>query len=325
MASHEIVPLKCPSCGSSNTGSSTPLAFGAEFTCAKCGGTSVLIINRALLAVDALQKSGDQVCAVCGRVAKVDARFCQDGHKLVRTCLNRECGKEFAAHHQRCDYCGWDQEVKFSKPGTPEDYERQLDRAIAKLSDQIDEGQFGYVDVYLKDIVAIWVASGLGKRAVPSILALLQVPNAPEQKLAWYVLARMGEAASATIPLLRQRTVENPGEMLYWKVLAMIAPLEVLPHCQSRIESIEKNPQCPSPNYFKLRNALELTAFVGGPAIPMLLEFCGRFSGQQGKECQGLVDEMSKRGRKALVISCGECEEYWVKTDGSSRNWTISP
>ena len=140
MVPHEIVPLKCPSCGSADTGPSTSLAFGAEFSCAKCGCTSVLIVNRALLAVDELQRSGDQVCAVCGRVAKVDARFCQDGHKLVRTCINRECGKEFGAYHQRCDYCGWDQRVKFPKPGTHEDYDRQLDRAIARFSDTVEQG-----------------------------------------------------------------------------------------------------------------------------------------------------------------------------------------
>jgi DNA-directed RNA polymerase subunit RPC12/RpoP len=203
MASHEITALQCPSCGSSNTGPTKPLAFGAEFSCAKCGGTSVLIINRALLPVDSLQKSGDQVCAMCGRVADRKARFCQDGHKLVRTCL--KCNKEFAAHHQRCDYCGWPQDVQ---PGTPEAHDLELDSAIEDLSDPtlLLGDPRGVVQRALCKIGNVSVTSGCGKRAVASIVRLLQNPQFGQANaiLAWNLLAHMGADAAETLPLLLQ-------------------------------------------------------------------------------------------------------------------------
>jgi acetyl-CoA carboxylase biotin carboxyl carrier protein len=80
------------------------MPFGAEFRCDHCGVISVLIIDRALVPLSTLQKQGEKVCIACGRTALREARFCQEGHKLVRACT--ECQKEFAVDHQRCDYCG---------------------------------------------------------------------------------------------------------------------------------------------------------------------------------------------------------------------------
>ena len=101
---HEIVPLRCPSCGSGAGTPSRGMPFGAEFSCESCGVTSVLIINRELLPLGTLQKHGDKVCFTCGRLASKEARFCQEGHSLVRRCL--ACNKEFPVEHQRCDFCG---------------------------------------------------------------------------------------------------------------------------------------------------------------------------------------------------------------------------
>ena len=106
MTQHEIVPLRCPSCGSGINEPSREVAFGAEFRCDVCGISSVLIIDRALVPLGTLQKEGEKVCLECGRIAAREARFCQEGHVLVRTCIDRYCGREFAVDHLRCDFCG---------------------------------------------------------------------------------------------------------------------------------------------------------------------------------------------------------------------------
>jgi hypothetical protein len=306
MASHEIAPLKCPSCGSSTTGPSKPLAFGAEFSCAHCGGTSVLIINRALHPVDALQKSGDQVCAVCGRVAKLDARFCQDGHTLVRRCVSQECLKEFPAHHQRCDYCGWLQEVM---PGTLEAEDLELESAIRDLSDSSAQ-------VIAAALEKVRKAGGSGKRAAASIVNLLQdamrcklvapldgQPCLIEQH-AWHTLAMMGEDAAEAVPLLLQRITDAPescwtswGQQNHGLclVLASIAPQEAMPICRKEIASAGKDRQGPQGPYVA---ALTVAQVIGRPAIPILLEHCGLFSGKRGKDCQYIANQISQFGSK---------------------------
>lgn len=312
MASHEIALLKCPSCGGATTGPSKPLAFGAEFLCAHCGSTSVLIINRSLLPADALQKSGDQVCAVCGRVAKLDARFCQDGHKLVRKCLNNDCHKEFPAHHQRCDYCGWDQDLR---PGTPEAVDIEVERAIQDLTDLEPR-------VISKALQTIGAAGKRGKKAIPSIVTLLRDTThctldflTDLEMQAWYTLAGMEGDAVEVVPLLLQRindksldrgighhfalwNMGNYDSFSFCKVLAIIAPQEILPLCRNVIDASGKRPQ--GYNRTLLESALAATAFIGKPAIPMLLEFCGAFSGSRGAACQETVNQISEKGRRTL-------------------------
>ena len=104
MASFEIIPLRCPSCGAVSSNPPRELSFGAEIRCSHCQATSLLVINRNLVLAEALQKTGEKVCVACGQVVLKEARFCQQGHALVRSCLS--CQKEFPAHHQRCDFCG---------------------------------------------------------------------------------------------------------------------------------------------------------------------------------------------------------------------------
>jgi RecJ-like exonuclease len=82
------------------------MPFGAEFRCDHCGVISVLIIDRALVPLSTLQKHGEKVCISCGRTALREARFCQEGHPLVRRCVYPGCRKEFPVDHQRCDFCG---------------------------------------------------------------------------------------------------------------------------------------------------------------------------------------------------------------------------
>ena len=115
MTEHKILPLRCPSCGGAASQPSREMAFGAEFSCDHCGVTSVLIIDRALVALGALEQQGGKVCVVCGRIAPREARFCQAGHELIRRCIY--CNREFPVEHQRCDFCGkmqsaWEAEAK---------------------------------------------------------------------------------------------------------------------------------------------------------------------------------------------------------------------
>jgi RNA polymerase subunit RPABC4/transcription elongation factor Spt4 len=104
MTIHEVVALRCPSCGGGITQPSREMPFGAEFRCDHCSILSVLIIDRALVPLISLQKQGEKVCTACGRVAEREARFCQEGHPLVRACVH--CQNEFAVDHERCDFCG---------------------------------------------------------------------------------------------------------------------------------------------------------------------------------------------------------------------------
>lgn len=104
MTQHEIVALRCPSCGGGITEPSREMPFGAEFRCDNCGITSVLIIDRALVPLSTLLKQGEKVCTTCGRMELREARFCQEGHALVRKC--QWCLEDVAVDHQRCDFCG---------------------------------------------------------------------------------------------------------------------------------------------------------------------------------------------------------------------------
>jgi hypothetical protein len=299
LASHEIAPLNCPSCGSSTTGPTRPLAFGAEFTCAHCGSTSVLIINRALMLADALQATGDQVCAICGRVARREARFCQDGHKLVRECL--KCHHEFAAHHHRCDDCGWPQSTI---PGTSEADAIELERAIQDLGDRS-------AHVVCTALATIRSTGRRASRAVPAIIDLLtdtarfnsrnQNPNRPVDQHAWYTLASMGEVAAGAAPILQQLLRERPdGHWAAWSngtgyclILAAIAPKAALPLCRAQIGATGRDLS----GSVDLSSVLNVARVIGSDAVPMLWEYCGMFSGERGRQCHLAADLISNEGK----------------------------
>ena len=255
MASHEIVPLKCPSCGSSSTGPSTSLAFGAEFSCAKCGCTSVLIVNRALLQLDALQKSGERVCISCGRVAQREARFCQGGHALVRQCI--KCLKEFSVDHNLCDFCAWPQNVK---PGTAESETLAFDRAISELASPSYQA-LGYA---LKEICkGSGTAPTPARRAAVSAIHNLMVDPSflsrslvgPEynftERDCWSALGCLGpEAVDTVCSLMRDPTFcrsrgdynEGLNATDFWSLDALRklgpAARQVLPEVRRRMEDI---------------------------------------------------------------------------------------
>ena len=319
MNMHELVPLKCPSCGGATTEPSQPQSYGAVFSCQHCGTKSVLIINQALLPVDVLHKAGDQVCAVCGQVAKQDARFCQDGHKLVRTC--EKCEKEFAAHHQRCDYCGWSQDIKRGTPeyneiernDTTARLERDLDDAIAglerKLSDSMVPTSWTIDSVsHIMSIIQDTLKTvGSSEKVVLTLLNLLHGTKIRRQEKAQagYILAGMKGDASGAVPMLLKWINDDSNRAwlfgkygaspYYCQVLAMIAPQETLPLCRKVIETSGKNPK--ANQLTQLESALRTTKLIGRLSVPMLLEFCGSFSGERGKLCKAVANEISQKGR----------------------------
>ena len=121
MPSFDLIALRCPSCGATSSSAPRAASYGAEIRCDHCQAVSILVINQNLVPMESLQRSGEKVCAECGQVAMKEARFCQQGHPLVRACL--ACAQEFPAHHQRCDFCGRVQ------------LEVQLEQALARIQE----------------------------------------------------------------------------------------------------------------------------------------------------------------------------------------------
>ena len=152
------------------------------------------------------QHEGEKVCTVCGRVAQREARFCQEGHALVRKCV--KCLTEFAIDHQRCDSCGWLQSVK---PGTAEGNALAFDRAVSDLADPSHE----VFDPALEVIITGGdTASTTSKTAaVSAIQSLIMDPSRLSQFSwiewnCWKALRSLGPAARQVVPKLRQRLEE---------------------------------------------------------------------------------------------------------------------
>jgi hypothetical protein len=100
-----IIALKCPLCGGDVQIQEGQARFGSELVCNDCGARSLLIIDNSLVTRASLEASGGRICVECGRVARGEARFCQCGASLVRTCY--WCYREVPVNHPRCDICGW--------------------------------------------------------------------------------------------------------------------------------------------------------------------------------------------------------------------------
>lgn len=224
------------------------MPLGAEFRCDHCSITSVLIVDRALVPLGALQKQGEKVCTACGRVAQREARFCQEGHTLFRRCI--KCGQEFAVDHQRCDSCGWPQSVR---PETVEGLSLAFDNAVSALADSYD-----FIDIYLEPIVS---GAGTASRtaitaAVSAIHGFMMDPsrrrkfNAYTEGNCWNALGSLGPAGvSAILSIMRDPSfcrpfsfdedgaIKGPG---CWEVLARLGPAarEAVPMLRQRIEEI---------------------------------------------------------------------------------------
>ena len=129
MSQSEIIPLRCPSCGSAETVGAREVRFGFHFTCRHCATPSVIIVGRELY----IPKPGEHVCLSCGRVAPSGTRYCQCGQAMLRRCTNRWCINEIAIDHAICGECGWPQSLAWD---TPEGKQLEITMAI----DQMNKG-----------------------------------------------------------------------------------------------------------------------------------------------------------------------------------------
>jgi hypothetical protein len=263
------------------------MVFGAELRCDHCGITSALIIDRALVPINSLQRNGEKVCTACGRVAQREARFCQGGHALVRRCI--KCLVEFVVDHQLCDTCGWPQSVD---PHTVEGTGLAFQRAVSDLADP----SFAAVLQALGVISAgARTASGTAREAAASaLLALMR--SLPERSGAsggdnttesgiLAALAALGPSARQAVPVLRQR-VEQVWEGGWHRraplinCLGAISPADALVYCRRGLDEGGKN----EPRW-SIDIGVGVAFALGTSAIPTLEEFCGAFSGERGQRC----------------------------------------
>jgi predicted RNA-binding Zn-ribbon protein involved in translation (DUF1610 family) len=310
LTQHEIVALRCPSCGGGITQPSREMAFGAEFRCDHCGITSVLIIDRALVPLSSLQKQGEKVCTACGRVAQREARFCQEGHALVRKCT--KCLAEFAVDHQRCDSCGWPQSVKLD---TVEGEALAFDRAVSDLADP----SYSVLHDALKVITAGGgtASSAAVTAAASAIHSLMMDPSFRRRS---YVnsyngvndtemccleaLATLGPAARQAVPMLQQRIEEmwRPGlglstEMFsLLRCLGAVSPEDALAYCSRSLEERGKND-----GFDDINRVVQVAFTLGKIAIPTLEQFCGPFSGNRGTSCKRAISAL-RNGQKTLSL-----------------------
>ena len=206
MSSVEIVALRCPSCGNTSNVPEKELKFGYQFICQYCGTVSVLIINRMLY----IPLPGEKVCVNCGRVVQRDARFCQCGASLVRTCIF--CQKEFPVDHNVCDYCGWPQDVE---PSSKAGIKLRVQRAISDLSNLDWKIQKKACDALI----------AIGPAAVPALADLIR-RSEDRGVIAWAcaALEAIGPAASEAVPALADLIRRSEDREVIWSACeALIA------------------------------------------------------------------------------------------------------
>jgi hypothetical protein len=285
------------------------MPFGAEFRCDHCGIRSVLIIDRALVPLSSLQKQGEKVCTACGRVAQREARFCQEGHALVRKCT--KCLAEFAVDHQRCDSCGWPQSVKLD---TVEGESLVFDRAVSDLADPSWQ--------VLSDALKVITAGGGAASSAAAIAAasaihsLMMDPsfrrrshvndedgrNYTEEDC-WKALAVLGPAARQALPMLRQRIEEiwdlpwsyHSGRLSLLQCIGAVSPEDGLTYCSRILEEVGKN------DFERIHKVVEVAFALGKTAIPTLEKFGGLFSGTRGRVCTAAISAL-RSGQERFVV-----------------------
>ena len=97
-----------------------------------------------------------------------EARFCQDGHKLVKLCFF--CHKEFAVDHQLCDFCG----------------ELFVDLQIGQVFQgtvRSIEDYYAWLEI-LSGITTVWLdASEIANHPISSIYGELQIGEQIDVKI----------------------------------------------------------------------------------------------------------------------------------------------
>jgi hypothetical protein len=131
MTQSETIPLRCPSCGSSETVGAKEVRFGLHFTCRHCATPSVLILGSELY----ITRPGEHVCSACGRVSPRDTKFCQCGRAMLRQCNSHSCTTQIPIDHEICDCCGWPQSLAWD---SAEGRQRKIEMALELLKETGD-------------------------------------------------------------------------------------------------------------------------------------------------------------------------------------------
>ncbi|MBN1284742.1 MAG: HEAT repeat domain-containing protein [Anaerolineae bacterium] len=254
----EIIALRCPSCGYAENAVKQELRFGYEFTCARCGTVSMLILNHQLY----MPRPGEIICMQCGRVAARGARFCQCSAPLVTRCVNPDCLREFPVHHAICDYCGWPQEVAPSSPGA---VGIKIERAILRLFDP---------DKSVRDD-----ALGTLRRiegAAPSVVAamieaLKQGPDRRWARACW-VLAQLEDPAAVVeaAPALLRALAAHDEKARRYAHRALVGAGEA---AAPALGDALKHSQDPDPDlHLAICNVLADLGAAAAPAVPALIQ-----------------------------------------------------
>lgn len=155
-----IVPLKCPTCGGVLEPPQPNAPFGSEVTCSYCAATSLLIIDRNLVTRASLEASGGRICMSCGRVARGEARFCQCGASLIRTCY--WCYDEVPVDHARCDICGWLDPGAGVTPGIEGRWTTFLALLEFRVADMARDDDRDHLEQYMALFKSVWKDQAAG-------------------------------------------------------------------------------------------------------------------------------------------------------------------
>jgi hypothetical protein len=246
----------------------------------------------------------EKVCALCGEVAQLEARFCQNGHALVRKCT--KCLSEFAIDHQRCDACGWPQGVK---PDTAEGRVLAFDRAVSDLGDP----SYTVVENALNVIIA-GGGTASSAAATAAAAAIHSLVTDPSFRLAhrstgdnvesyWRALAALGPAARQSLPAIGQRMEEIWGSFFdrceMMRCIGAISPEDALAYCNRSLEEEGKWGSCE-----RINRIVQIAFALGKAAIPTLKKFrqIGLvLGGPRGDSCTAAISAL-RNGQHTVTL-----------------------
>lgn len=303
MTQHEIVALRCPSCGEGINQPSREMPFGAEFRCDGCDITSVLIVNRDLVPLNTLLKLGEKVCTTCGRIAQREARFCQDGHPLIRKCI--KCLTEFAVDHKRCDSCGWNQNVT---PDTEAGESLIFDRAVSDLDDP---------DIFVVEKALKVIEEGAGTASLTA------------KKTAAHAIHRLMKDTAFRQRVQKNKTLQFYTERSFWLALGKLGPAdqEAIPVLLQRIEEFWPPKNEHLDDYHHGTEAELLSCFCSilpDDAVPILKEGIEELvSDERGayRADIALSALAAISPDDAVSVLRELIEKYWARGWWENRNW----
>jgi hypothetical protein len=302
----------CPSCR--QTIETVETAFGAEISCPNCASISLLTKNHELRLRSEIDVAQKQICPTCGDVTAQSARFCQNGHALLKKCIY--CKREIVVTHRVCENCGWQQTVAFA---SDQGIDERIQLHLTDLSSQKESvrtnaevllGEMGEkaapaVEALCRVVLnhhdydaltALRLIGKPSKKVVPVLLdqftsgnttALDQPGRTAAFRYVMEIVLALGTEASEFIPALMQLLELCPGERNeIFRTLGKMGPI-VIPTLTEYINKHKDNRylwQYSNPE--DAGNLFQILEDMGEPAIPAFKSFTGLFSGEIGKEAK---------------------------------------